>query len=117
MIHAYLLANGSDYVELYWSYPKFLPERYQVKYMCALKAISSSEDVENDYIMSNTRNLTSDTTLVRITDLRPSSFCTLNLLAVYNPASIDRGIVITGTTGTLCSINAYIIKSLFFMMS
>ena len=101
MIQAYFLSNGSDYVEIHWTYPKFLPERYQLKYMCALKAISRSEEEENDYLVSNIRNLTSDTTLVRVTDLPPRSFCVLVLLAVYNPASIDSGIVITGTTGKL----------------
>ena len=102
MIQAYLLANGSNYIELYWTYPSFVPESYQLKYMCALKAIPTFENAKIDYIMSNTRNLTSNTTLVRITDLPPSSFCTLILLAEYNPASIDSGIVITGTTGTQC---------------
>ena len=109
MIQAHLIANGSDYVELYWNHPKFLPESYKLKYMCALNdpCISSSEDAENSYLMSNIRNLSSDTTSVRISDLRPSSFCTLVLLAVYNPASIDSGIVITGTTGT-CTFHKHI---------
>ena len=52
----------------------------------------------NDSIKENAQNLSSNTTLVRISNLHPSSNCRLLLLAVYNPASIDSGIVITGTT-------------------
>ena len=98
MIHAYSLATGLDYVELNWTRPRFLPESYQLKYKCAVKVTSNYRDVNKIYITGSTKNLTSDSISFRICNLRPGSICTLILLAVYNPASIDSGVVITGNT-------------------
>ena len=102
MIHNYSLARGLDYIELNWTQPKFLPERYQLRYMCTKQVTPKHKNIEKNYIKERTRNLSSDTNLVRIVDLRPSSVCTLILVAVYNPASIDSGIKITGTTLDEC---------------
>ena len=96
MIQACSLATGLDYIELSWTHPRFLPESYQLKYMCTLKVTSKYN--KKNYIQEKTRKLNSDTSSVRIPDLHPSSICTLILVAVYNPASIDSGITITGTT-------------------
>ena len=98
MIHSNLVAPGPDYVRLNWTHPKFHPERYQLKYVCTMNPACSPTNDTNQYIATKTANLSSDTTSVTISDIRPSSFCMLFLLAVYNPASIDTGIMITGTS-------------------
>ena len=98
MIHDCSLSTGLDYIELNWTHPRFLPESYQLKYNCTLKVTSKYNDNEKNYIEEKTKKLISDTNSVTIPDLRPSSICTLILVAVYNPASIDSGIKLTGTT-------------------
>ena len=98
MIRNHSLASGMDYVELNWTHPKFLPERYQLKYMCTMKRTCAPNHNINQSVMTNAQNLSSNTTSVRVFDLRPSSICMLFLLAVYNPASIDSGIWVFGRT-------------------
>ena len=101
MIHHYSLTRGLRYLELKWIRPKFLPEKYQLKYQCTAgcnKKLLKCKNVEEKYILQETKNLTSNTTLVRISNLQPGTICRLFLLAVYNPASIDSGIAIKRTT-------------------
>lgn len=98
MIRGHFMASGSDYVELIWTRPKFLPEKYQVTYTCTVMTRFTPNDDKKNRITSNTQYLSSGTTSFRISDLCPRSICTLILLAVYNRASIDSGITITGTT-------------------
>ena len=100
MICTHSLSTGSDYIKLNWSRPKFLPEKYllHVQYASTLKPRCTFKNERKKYFKENAQCLTSNTTSVRISDLRPSSVCTLLLLAVYNPASIDLGIVIRGKT-------------------
>ena len=97
MIRTYSLATGLDYIELNWTNPKFLPERYQLKYMCTMKGTSKYKDGNINYIVNKTKNISSVTTSVIISDLHPS-ICTVILLAVYNPASTDTGIQFKGVT-------------------
>ena len=98
MIRNYSLATGLDYIELNWTSPKFLPERYQLKYMCTVKGTSKNKAGNTIYNVNKTKNLSSVTTFVIISDLHPSSICTVILLAVYNPASTDTGIQFKGVT-------------------
>ena len=98
MIRSHSVASGLDSVKLNWTHPKFRPERYQLNYVCTMKPTCTPRNDTNHYITTKTQNLSSDATSVTIPDLRPSSVCMLILLAVYNPASIDSGIAITGTT-------------------
>ena len=98
MIRSHSVASGPHYVELNWIHPKFQPERYQLKYVCTSKPTCTPSHDTNNYVMAKARNLSSDTTSVTIPNLRQSSICLLFLLAVYNPASIDSGITILGTT-------------------
>ena len=98
MIRSHSVASGPDYVKLNWTHPKFQPERYKLKHVCTMKPTCTPRNATNQYITTKTQILSSDTTSVTIADLRPSSICMLILLAVYNPASIDSGIAITGTT-------------------
>ena len=98
MIGNYSLVSGSNYVKLSWPHPMFQPEKYQLRYICTLKATTKCKDVTENYVMAGTNNLSSRTTSFRIPNLRPSCICTLIVLAIYNPASIDTGIVLTGAT-------------------
>ena len=100
MVCIHSLATGSHYIELNWTRPRFLPEKYilYVQYACTLKPRCRFKNDKNKYGKTNAQCLTSDTTSVTISELRPKSECRLLLFAVYNPASIDSGIVITGTT-------------------
>ena len=98
MIDAHSVTSGPHYVELNWCRPKFQPERYQLNYVCTMKPTCTPGHAENNYVMIKIQNLSSDSTSITIPDIRSSSICMLILLAVYNPASIDSGIAITGTT-------------------
>ena len=98
MIRDHSVAPGPHYIELNWCLPKFRPERYQLQYVCTMKPTCTRDYAENNYVITKAQNLSSDSTSVTISDIRSSSICMLILLAVYNPASIDTGIAITGTT-------------------
>ena len=97
MIRLHSLVSESDYVKLNWTRPEFLPEMYQLKYTVTMKTIYTSIHEINDSVMTKTLNLSSEITSVIISGILPSSICTMNLLAVFNPASIDSGLAITGT--------------------
>ena len=98
MIRSHSVTSGTNYVKLKWTHPRFRPERFQLKYVCTMKSTCAPSQDTNHSIMTKTQNLTSRTTLFTIYDLHPSSICILTLLAIYNPASIDKGITLTGTT-------------------
>ena len=100
MIPAYFLTSGSDYVEVIWTPPKYLPRSYlcQIMHVCTLMATSMPKHDIKSYVVTNTQSLSSGNTSIRILDLCPNSTWMLILLAVYNRASIDTGIVATGTT-------------------
>ena len=98
MVRPHTFVSGLDYVRLNWTRPKFPPEQYQFSFVCTRNPTCAPiQDMDNS-ILGNMQFLSSDTTFVRISGLGPSSSCTLFLLAVYNPASIDSGISITGMT-------------------
>ena len=97
MIRTYSIVSGLNYVELNWTHLKFLPQKYQLKYMFTMKARRTSENVKKNCHVTRTKNLCYDTTSARKSDLCPSSNYTLILVAVYNPASIDSGIKIEKT--------------------
>ena len=98
MIQACFVARGLDYLRLTWANPKFLPESYQLKYMCVMTVPSMFKNVTENFVLDKTKNLSSVTTSIKISGLLPNSTCTLMLLAVYNPAGIDSGIALTGAT-------------------
>ena len=98
MIGSHSVSSGLDYVKLNWTHPMFQPETYQLKYVCTLKPKCTPDHDTNNYIMAKTENISVDTTFVTISNLHPSSNCLLFLLARYNPASLDTGIAIFGTT-------------------
>ena len=120
MIPSHSVAFGQDYVMLNWTHPRFQPEKYQLNYVCTMKPTCIPSQETNHSFITKTQNLSSDTTSVTIPDIRPSSICMLFLLAVYNPASIDSGITITGTTVDEHAMNVnsglnYFIKTFLIM--
>ena len=98
MIEHSSLNSGLDYVELTWTRPKSIPEKYEINSLCFMPYTRSYLHNEIEIVNHAFSNLSSSTTSFRISQLRPNSTCVLKLLAVYNPASIDSGIVVTGTT-------------------
>ena len=91
MIRSHSVDFGPDYVRLNWPPPKFAPLMYQLKYMVTMKPTGIPNNRTHDHTMPKAKILSSETTSV----ILPSSRCMLNLLAVFNPASIDAGIDIT----------------------
>ena len=80
------------YISVYWNRPTFLPKNYELSYSCKLK-----HDVI-DYISRKSILIDSREITHKVRNLLPDSFCTLTLLAVYNSASVDRGITTSGET-------------------
>ena len=123
MISSHSISSGPDYVKLNWTHPKFQPERYQMKYVCTMKPACTPRNDTNHYVTTKTQSISWETTFVTVSNLRPSSKCMLFLVAVYNPASIDTGIAITGTTLDEDAINIssglhnFMITTVFFMLS
>ena len=98
MIRSHSVTSGPAYVKIKWTSPKYGPERYQLKYVCTTKPTYTPSNDTMNYVTTKTQTLSSATTSFTISDLHRSSTCVLILLAEYNPASIDTGIVITGAT-------------------
>ena len=83
---------GPDYAGLRWDRPDYDPTKYEVRYLCKLFAEKA------DFIDSVTEILESNATNFRVDYLREDVMCSINLKAVYNPASIDSGIAVTVRT-------------------
>ena len=98
MIPYCFLMVGSDYIELMWRLPLYRPERYELTYLCIIKC--TPQPISRiDYIINSTMlNISSHVTNIRIRNLCPNTMCILRLITVYNPASIDSGIVLTSKT-------------------
>ena len=79
---------GSDFVHLKWKIPKYLPDRYRLRYSCKL-----SMQV-NHYIQATIENIMCNSIGLKISGLNPQSTCVLTVFAIYNPASIDSGITV-----------------------
>ena len=92
--HSLTRISGSDFVELIWTSPQYQPERYSMNYLCIILKGSFPNCSIADFVSARMRNLSSDSTSIRIRDLHSNTICVLNLVALFNPASIDPGIVI-----------------------
>ena len=90
--------SSVDYIQTMWKRPNYMPEHYELYYMCKL------QNADSFYITSKLKNLNSATTIARVSDLFPKSVCYITLFAVYNPASLDPGLTLI--THTLGSANA-----------
>ena len=98
MIPSYSVSCGSDYVKLKWAVRHFRPESFEITYSCSVRQVHMAKNEQTHYVNKTIRSISSNATIIKICDLRPSSVCILNLLAVYNPASIDSGIDIIAST-------------------
>ena len=92
MIEEWKYSSGVNYIAITWNSPKYEPAMYELYYTCGLHGENHS------YISSRLENLNSYSTTARVSGLLPESVCLLRLLAVYNPASIDPGLIITVET-------------------
>ena len=81
--------RGFDHVALRWDSPQYEPASYEVRYSC--KAVGK----EVSFISNFTEMLESNATQFLLTNLPQDIRCTLTLIAIYNPASIDTGITVS----------------------
>ena len=79
-----------------WNSPQYHPERYELTYLCIANSTRCPESCHEPMVVS-TRilNLGSYSTSFRLLDFRTYSVCVLRLVAIFNPASIDSGILFT----------------------
>ena len=80
---------GSNFVHVKWKIPKYLPQRYRLRYSCKLSMQG------NHYVQATIEIITYNSKGLKISGLSPQSTCVLTVFAIYNPASIDPGITIT----------------------
>ena len=95
MIPNVSLASGSDYLELNWKSPQYRPKKYYLSYLCIIRSTCLPNSPIADFIKATMLNLRSDITSIKIKNLDPNFICVLKIVATYNPASIDSGIVLT----------------------
>ena len=95
---SFTFTSGLNYVHLTWTRPKYLPEIYELKHVCITEPKCRHDDNSTDFIKASVKYLSCDSGSFRLSDLCPSTKCVLNLVAVYNAAGIDSGIVITVRT-------------------
>ena len=94
MINILTPNSGFDYVELLWTQPLYLPFKYKLTFSCKC----TLENVTHNYIVPEGVHLSSNCSSFRVSSLFLESECSLRLLAVYNPASIDPGVTTTVAT-------------------
>ena len=91
MINSLNLQPGIFSFGLSWQKPEFVPDHYQFTTHCQL-VCASTEYYHNEVPVP------AEETTLRVVELMPGSVCRVTLKAVYNPASIDKGL--TGTVET-----------------
>ena len=77
--------SGTEFIEVFWTAPRYPPYWYQqtttCRYLCDQEIYYLSEvQIDSSHASSVTY------------DLHPGSVCLIKLIAFYNPASIDPGI-------------------------
>ena len=92
MIENIQIFGASDHIDIKWDSPKYDPVIYKFQYSCGPKSGGPN------YITSPVFPLSSYQTGVRLPHLRPSSVCQVRLVAIYNPASLDPGLLLDATT-------------------
>ena len=90
---------------IFWTPPKYLPLQYEVTTSCRYFCD------ERTYILKETAIDPSQTSAI-IENIQPGSKCLMKLISVYNPASIDPGIVLSAQT--LYTSNCMVIKSIVY---
>ena len=106
MIVNYSLKSESDHVQIMWSSPQYRPEKYEFTYLCITNSTCLRRSCHKPIVASiRILKLGSDSTFIRIQDISPNSTCVMKLVAVFNPASIDSGIVFTAKTSAATTGN------------
>ena len=88
MIKGVIIDTTYDTVTLSWIKPEYLPQLYQ-------RDISCTPACGNKVYFAQTVTFNSLVTRDHIKNLRPGSRCDTTFFAVYNPASLDPGLVNT----------------------
>ena len=83
--------KGIKIIEVSWTTPRYLPYWYQQTTSCRLLC-----DQESYYLTEV--EVDSSRTASYAKDLLPGSVCLIKLIAVYNPASNDPGIMLFVST-------------------
>ena len=91
MIHNVSTTAGTDFIDITWSVPSILPWMYKISISCWLLCT----EIEYKWARFDTSPYR---TTQNVDGLLPGSICTFILQAVYNPASVDDGIVRTVLT-------------------
>ena len=87
----YQILPGVNDLVIHWIEPQYPPIEYKQIISCKLLCDHSTYHLAEAIVG---RTVQSSTTLV----LKPGSVCLINLIAMYNPASIDPGIGISTHT-------------------
>lgn len=83
--------SGTNYTQLSWTPPRLLPDHYKLTIVCKHKC-------NNKEYLRSTLKIFSNESVVRVDYLPPWSECDNTLTAVYNPSSLDPGILRTIST-------------------
>ena len=88
MIKGFTVDTSYDTVTISWDKPEYLPQSYKWDLSCTLAC---------GHTVYTTQSVTvgSSETQDHISNLFPGSRCELKFFAVYNPASLDSGLVKT----------------------
>ena len=78
--------SDKNSVKISWKRPMYDPLEYRISFYCELMHAIAY------YLVSTITLPDPSATSCELTDLVPGTDCTVKLLAVYNPASIDSGV-------------------------
>ena len=96
MISARQSVTGVDFVRIDWSYAVHKPDKYVLSFSCTVNP--EKHDCED--VSAKATDIKSETTSFTLLGLLPGTVCVIKLFAVYNPASIDSGIMLITSTTT-----------------
>lgn len=78
---------GVDYIQLLWTPPVILPYKYVQKYHCT-----------GPPLKTGATDIGAVATWSFVRELQPATSCSVTLIAIYNPATLDPGITVRATT-------------------
>lgn len=93
-----MLTSTAKQIFVVWERPQFLPRHYIVEASCVYKL-----NRQHTYTASD-RSIAAHA-VGKPLKVHPYSDCTVKLLAIYNPATIDEGLVDSTTTRIAGKIN------------
>ena len=87
MIEPYLSGMDVDFIEVSWNPPKYKPSIFKLSVACTRLCDGERYLVYNESLLPSA-------TSFQISQLHDGTTCYITLIAVYNPASLDPGILI-----------------------